>query len=388
MLEDALLDVTNRADIVLDPFLGSGSTLIAAEKTGRVCRGVELDPLYVDVIIRRFEAVTGETAVLIETGEAFAALAVRRASLEESAADSGLEDIGGTGLRAQPSNDNYDDTASTPVQHDRRTVDDDEIDTGEVANCHIRSPSKMAASEAVLAPAAGVGNAAPEASLRPAEAYRNVGDAEKVVLATVEREDNGLIAVNDNAPAIDAPLEAFSRPGSAGVSTTVEPSADKIDTAETNEISAVREFEVDDAPEATHHTNDSAGEAAPAGIDRSPDSVTGPHTFLEADASDDHDTEQDSYVAALGLSLGLTAGSTTRTGQGVSVTHVDRAGAAAEEGLRAGNLILEVAGKAVSRPAQVIAAIATATHAGRATIMMRIKTANTTRLVQFGVGRS
>ena len=52
MLEDALLDLTNRCDVVLDPFLGSGSTLIAAENTNRVCRGVELDPLYVDVIIR------------------------------------------------------------------------------------------------------------------------------------------------------------------------------------------------------------------------------------------------------------------------------------------------------------------------------------------------
>ena len=54
MLEDALLDLSNRSDIVIDPFLGSGSTLIAADKTGRVCRGVELDPLYVDVIVRRY----------------------------------------------------------------------------------------------------------------------------------------------------------------------------------------------------------------------------------------------------------------------------------------------------------------------------------------------
>ena len=67
MLEDALLDLTNRSDIVIDPFL-SGSTLIAADKTGRVCRGVELDPLYVDVIVRRYEAATGNPAVLVETG--------------------------------------------------------------------------------------------------------------------------------------------------------------------------------------------------------------------------------------------------------------------------------------------------------------------------------
>jgi DNA modification methylase len=79
MLEDALLDLTNRGDIVIDPFLGSGSTLIAAEKTKRVCRGVELDPLYVDVIVRRYEAATGNLAVLAETGEAFELVGTRRA---------------------------------------------------------------------------------------------------------------------------------------------------------------------------------------------------------------------------------------------------------------------------------------------------------------------
>ena len=79
MLEDALLDLTNRGDIVLDPFLGSGSTLIAAHNTGRICRGLELDPVYADVVMRRFEAVSGLEARLLETGETFAELAARRA---------------------------------------------------------------------------------------------------------------------------------------------------------------------------------------------------------------------------------------------------------------------------------------------------------------------
>jgi DNA modification methylase len=78
MLEDALLDLTNRGDIVIDPFLGSGSTLIAADKTGRVCHGIELDPLYVDVIVRRYEAATGKPAVLTGTGETLEALTARR----------------------------------------------------------------------------------------------------------------------------------------------------------------------------------------------------------------------------------------------------------------------------------------------------------------------
>lgn len=78
MLEDALLDLTNRGNIVLDPVLGSGSILIAAHKAGRACRGVELDPLSVDVIIRRYEAATGEAGILLETGETFQDFATRR----------------------------------------------------------------------------------------------------------------------------------------------------------------------------------------------------------------------------------------------------------------------------------------------------------------------
>ena len=60
--------MTNRDDIILDPSLGSGSTLIADEKTGRCCRGLELDPRYVDVILRRFAELTER---FFETGETF-----------------------------------------------------------------------------------------------------------------------------------------------------------------------------------------------------------------------------------------------------------------------------------------------------------------------------
>ena len=65
-------------EIVLDPFLGSGSTLIAAENTGRVCCGIEIDPLYVDVIIRRYEAETGAAVILADSGETFEKVAARR----------------------------------------------------------------------------------------------------------------------------------------------------------------------------------------------------------------------------------------------------------------------------------------------------------------------
>ena len=78
MLQDALIDLTNRGEIVLDPFLGSGSTLIAAENTGRVGCGIELDPLYVDVIIRRYEAETGVAAIFADSGETFEKLVARR----------------------------------------------------------------------------------------------------------------------------------------------------------------------------------------------------------------------------------------------------------------------------------------------------------------------
>lgn len=78
MCMDAILDVTNRDQLVLDPFLGSGSTLIAAQKVGRRCFGIELDPRYVDVVLERYRTTFGQTAVLESTGEAFPELAHRR----------------------------------------------------------------------------------------------------------------------------------------------------------------------------------------------------------------------------------------------------------------------------------------------------------------------
>lgn len=78
LLVDALLDVTHRGDVVLDPFLGSGSTLMAAEQTGRRACGVELDPRYTDVAVQRWEEATGGRAILAETGECFEQVAERR----------------------------------------------------------------------------------------------------------------------------------------------------------------------------------------------------------------------------------------------------------------------------------------------------------------------
>ena len=67
LVADALQDVTRRGDLVLDLFLGSGTTLIAAERTGRKFRGVELDPGYVDVAITRWSEKTGQEPVLENT---------------------------------------------------------------------------------------------------------------------------------------------------------------------------------------------------------------------------------------------------------------------------------------------------------------------------------
>jgi DNA modification methylase len=72
LVADAILDCTARGDVVLDPFLGSGTTVIAAERAGRFCYGIELDPRYVDTIVRRWQLFTGLHAVHEVTGRTFA----------------------------------------------------------------------------------------------------------------------------------------------------------------------------------------------------------------------------------------------------------------------------------------------------------------------------
>jgi DNA modification methylase len=71
LIADAIRDCSRRGEIVLDGFGGSGSTLIAAEKTGRFSRLIEFDPIYCDTIVRRWELFTGKKGKLAETEQPF-----------------------------------------------------------------------------------------------------------------------------------------------------------------------------------------------------------------------------------------------------------------------------------------------------------------------------
>jgi DNA modification methylase len=73
MIADAILDCSKRNDIILDPFLGSGTTLLACERVSRRCYGMELAPSYVDTAIRRWQDMTGDDAVHAVTGLTFTA---------------------------------------------------------------------------------------------------------------------------------------------------------------------------------------------------------------------------------------------------------------------------------------------------------------------------
>jgi DNA modification methylase len=81
-----LLNNSDPGQAIYEPFLGSGTTLIAAQSSGRACFAVELDPRYVDVAVRRWEAFTGEQATLLADGQTFAAIAGERRSAVLAAA--------------------------------------------------------------------------------------------------------------------------------------------------------------------------------------------------------------------------------------------------------------------------------------------------------------
>jgi DNA modification methylase len=83
LVADAILDASKRGGMILDPFGGSGTTLIAAEIKGRRARLVELDPLYVDTIIQRFEALTNTRAVLAGSDQSFAEVRGKRSGTNE-----------------------------------------------------------------------------------------------------------------------------------------------------------------------------------------------------------------------------------------------------------------------------------------------------------------
>lgn len=85
LVADALLDASERGQGVLDPFLGSGTTILAAEQTGRIAYGMDLDPKYVDVAVRRWQRKTGQQAVHAVTGETFDSRIAQTEPAEEGA---------------------------------------------------------------------------------------------------------------------------------------------------------------------------------------------------------------------------------------------------------------------------------------------------------------
>ena len=78
LMRRPILNHLRRGELVYEPFLGSGTTLAAAELTNRVCYGIELDPKYVDVVIQRWQQLRGKQAALDGDGRAFDEIAVER----------------------------------------------------------------------------------------------------------------------------------------------------------------------------------------------------------------------------------------------------------------------------------------------------------------------
>jgi DNA modification methylase len=78
LVADAIKDATHRGGIVLDPFMGSGTTMLAAEKVGRLGFGIEYEPRYVDVAVRRWQTYTGKDAIQTSSGLFFDEISARR----------------------------------------------------------------------------------------------------------------------------------------------------------------------------------------------------------------------------------------------------------------------------------------------------------------------
>ena len=96
MVADALRDCSLKGEIVLDTFLGSGTTLMAAEKVGRICRGLDYEPKYIDVAIKRWQAYTKLEAIHAETGKTFAETAeARKVDVDPLSLDETVPVVGG-----------------------------------------------------------------------------------------------------------------------------------------------------------------------------------------------------------------------------------------------------------------------------------------------------
>ena len=81
-----MLNNSNAGQAVYDPFLGSGTTLIAAETSGRVCLAMDLEPRYVEVAVRRWQAFTGKAACLLGDGRSFDVISAERLSVPQTLA--------------------------------------------------------------------------------------------------------------------------------------------------------------------------------------------------------------------------------------------------------------------------------------------------------------
>jgi len=93
LVADAILDVTRRKDTILDPCGGSGTTLIAAERTGRDARLIEIDPRYCDAIVRRWQKATGKQAIHAESGRTFDDIAATKLAIMQAARQHALPEL-------------------------------------------------------------------------------------------------------------------------------------------------------------------------------------------------------------------------------------------------------------------------------------------------------